>query len=73
MAMCPSFEERIQYERYNMPEKEIIQYIKNERNSDVLYLVAVTCLERLVNMGKAATVKAILDSGTASLYKMIKK
>ena len=56
-----------------MPEKEIIHYIKNENNSDILYLVAVTCLERLVSMGKAATVKAVLDSGTTSLYKMIKK
>jgi hypothetical protein len=56
-----------------MPEKEIIHYIKNENNSDVLYLVAVTCIERLVKMNKAATIKAVLDSGTTCLYKMIKK
>ena len=56
-----------------MPEKEIIHYIKKENNSDVLYLVAVTCIERLVKMNKAATVKAVLDSGTTSLYNMIKK
>jgi hypothetical protein len=56
-----------------MAEKEIIYYIKNENNTDLLYLVAVTCLERLVKLGKASTIKAILDSGTTSLYKMIKK
>lgn len=56
-----------------MPEKEIIYYIKNESNADLLYLVAVTCIERLVKMGKASTIKAIVDSGTTSLYKMIKK
>ncbi len=56
-----------------MPEREIIHYIKNENNTDLLYLVAVTCLERLVKMDKAATIKAIIDSGTTSLCKMIKK
>ncbi len=56
-----------------MAEKEIIYYIKNENNTDLLYLVAVTCLERLVKLGKASIIKAILDSGTTSLYKMIKK
>ncbi len=56
-----------------MQEREIIHYIKNENNSDLLYLIAVACLEKLVNMGKASTVKAILDSGTTSLYNMIKK
>jgi hypothetical protein len=57
-----------------MPEKEleIMHYIKNENNSDILYLVAVTCLDRLVKMDKAATIKAVLDSGTTSLCKMNK-
>jgi len=56
-----------------MAEREIIHYIKHENNSDLLYLIAVTCLERLVKMGKAATIKAVIDSGTTSLCKMIKK
>ena len=56
-----------------MVEKEIIHYIKNERNGDILYLVAVACLERLASMGKATTIKAILDSGTTCLCKMIGK
>ncbi len=56
-----------------MPKREIIMYIENENNSDLLYLVAVTCLERLFNLGKASVIKAILDSGTTSLYNMIKK
>lgn len=54
-----------------MSEKQIIHYIKNETNSDLIYLVAVTCIERLVKLKKAAVVKAILDSGTTSLLKMI--
>ncbi len=56
-----------------MPEREIIHYIKNENNTDLLYLIAVTCFERLVKMDKAATIKAIIDSGTTSLCKMIKR
>ncbi len=56
-----------------MQEKEIIYYIKHENNSDLLYLIAVTCLEKLVTMGKASAIKAILDSGTTSLCRMIKK
>lgn len=56
-----------------MSEKDIIRHIKQENNSDVLYLVAVTCLERLIKMNKAASVKAIVDSGTTGLVKMIKK
>lgn len=55
-----------------MPEKEILYYIKNESSTDELYQVAVACLERLVKMKKPGTIKAILDSGTTSLYKMIK-
>lgn len=54
-------------------DKQIIHYIKNESNSDLIYLVAVTCLERLVQLKKAAVVKAILDTGTTSLLKMIHK
>lgn len=56
-----------------MPNKEILYYIKNESNTDLLYLIAVACLERLVKLGKPGPIKAILDSGTTSLYKMIKK
>lgn len=56
-----------------MAEKEIIYYIKNENNTDILYMVAVACLERLVKLGKPGKIKAILDSGTTSLYKMIGK
>ncbi len=56
-----------------MPDKQIIHYIKNESNSDLIYLIAVTCIERLVKLNKAAGVKAIVDSGTTSLLKMIKK
>jgi hypothetical protein len=56
-----------------MPEKEILYYIKNESNTEILYLVAVACLERLVKMGKPGTIKAIVDSGTTCLYKMTGK
>ena len=56
-----------------MSQKELIYYIKNENNTDLLYLIAVTCLDRLVQLGKSSTIKAILDSGTNSLCKMIKK
>ncbi len=54
-------------------DKQIIHYIKNESNSDLIYLIAVTCIERLMQLKKAAAVKAILDSGTTSLLKMIHK
>ncbi len=56
-----------------MPKKEIISYIENERNSDLLYLVAVTCIERLMKLEKAGVIKAVVDSGTATLLKMIPK
>ena len=56
-----------------MPKKEIIHYIEQEGNSDLLYLVAVTCIERLVKLGKPGVIKAVLDSGTASLCRMIGK
>jgi len=56
-----------------MPDKEIIYYIKNQKSSDVLYLIAVTCIERLVKLNMAAGVKAILDAGTTSLLNMTKK
>ncbi len=56
-----------------MPKKEIIHYIEQEGNSDLLYLVAVTCVERLVKLEKPGVIKAILDSGTASLCRMIGK
>lgn len=56
-----------------MPEKEIIYYIKNESNTDELYLVAVACIERLAKLGKPGSIKAIVDSGTTSLYKMTQK
>ena len=56
-----------------MADKEIIHYIKNESSSELLYLIAVTCIERLVQLDKSATIKAILDAGTTSLYNMIKK
>lgn len=56
-----------------MPDKQIINYIKNETNGELLYIIAVTCIQRLVSLDKAAAVKAILDSGTASLLTMIGK
>jgi len=56
-----------------MSDKEIITYIKSEANSELLYLVAVTCIERLVHLRKAGAVKAIIDSATTSLLKMIHK
>ena len=56
-----------------MPDKEVVYYIKNETSSEELYLIAVTCLERLVKMGKASAIKAILDAGTTSLFNMTKK
>jgi len=55
-----------------MPEKQILHYIKNEANGELLYLVAVACLERLAELKKAVGVKAIIDAGTATLLKMIK-
>lgn len=56
-----------------MSDQQLINYIKNENSSDILYLVAVTCIERLSKMNKASAIKAILDVGTTSLYKMVKK
>ncbi len=56
-----------------MADKEIIYYIKNEKNSDILYHLIVTALERLVEMNKGSAVKAVLDAGTSSLLKMATK
>ncbi|BDD86856.1 hypothetical protein [Desulfofustis limnaeus] len=56
-----------------MPKQEIIYYIEHESNSDLIYLIAVTCIERLMKLGKVGVIKAILDSGTATLCKMIPK
>ncbi|WP_457576683.1 hypothetical protein [Desulfomarina sp.] len=56
-----------------MSEKQILYYIKNESNSELLYLVAVTCMERMAAIGKVAGVKAVLDAGTNILFNMIKK
>ena len=56
-----------------MPKQEIIYYIEHESNSDLIYLIAVTCIERLTKLGKVGVIKAILDSGTATLCKMIPK
>ncbi len=56
-----------------MSEKQVIHYIKNENNSELLYLIAVTCIEKLAKMDKGATIKAIIDAGTTCLYSMIKK
>ena len=55
-----------------MPDKEIIYYINNETSSNELYLIAVTCIERLIKMDKPSAIKAILDVGTSGLYNMIK-
>lgn len=55
-----------------MSEREIVYYIKNENNSDLLYLVAVTCIERLVKLRKPAILKALLDAGTNGFYEMTK-
>jgi len=56
-----------------MPDKEIIYYIKNETSSNELYLIAVTCIEKLIKMNKPSAIKAILDVGTSGLYNMIEK
>lgn len=56
-----------------MAEREIIHYIKTENNPELLYLVAVTCIERLVKLERGSLIKAILDAGTNALYKMTKK
>jgi len=55
-----------------MPEREMVQYIKSESSSDVLYIVAVACIERLVKLNKPGVIKAIIDSGTTTLFKLIK-
>lgn len=55
-----------------MAEREIIHYLKNENNSDLIYQVAVTCIERLVRMKKPGILKAVLDAGTNGFYEMIK-
>lgn len=54
-------------------EKEILYYIKNEKSSDLLYHMAVAVIERLAQMDKGSAIKAILDAGTANLYKMVKR
>ena len=54
-----------------MPDKQILHYIKNEGNSELLYLVAVACLERLAKLNKASVIKAIVDAGTTTLFKMV--
>lgn len=54
-------------------EKEILRYVKNEANSDLLYLIGVACIERLAATKKASGIKAIVDAGTASLVKMSKE
>ncbi|MGB3224010.1 MAG: hypothetical protein WBB23_14500 [Desulforhopalus sp.] len=56
-----------------MPEKEILYYINHESNTDELYLIAVACIERLTKLDKPGSIKAIVDSGTTSLYKMTQK
>lgn len=55
-----------------MPEKEIVHYIKNESNSDLVYIIAVACIERLVHLRKPGVIKAVIDTGTTTLLKMIK-
>ena len=57
----------------DMANKEIIYYIKTEKNSDHLYHIVVAAIERLVEIKKASAIKAILDVGTSSLFKMTKK
>lgn len=56
-----------------MPEKQVIHFIKNETDPDFLYLMAVTCLERLTKMEKASTIKAVVDAGTNNLMQLVKK
>jgi len=56
-----------------MPDKQILYYIKNESNSELLYLVAVACIEKMAALNKAAAIKAVIDAGTTSLFNMIKK
>ncbi len=55
-----------------MPDKQILYYIKNEGDSELLYLVAVACIEKMAALGKAAAIKAVVDAGTASLLNMIR-
>jgi hypothetical protein len=56
-----------------MPEKQVIHFIKSEDDPDFLYLMAVTCLEKLTKLEKANTIKAVIDAGTTSLMKLVKK
>jgi hypothetical protein len=56
-----------------MPDKQILYYIKNESNSELLYLVAVACIEKMAALDKATAIKAVIDAGTTSLFNMIKK
>ncbi len=55
-----------------MPDKQILHYIKTEGNSELLYLIAVACLERLASLNKASAIKAVVDAATTTLFKMIK-
>ena len=56
-----------------MPDKQILYYIKNESNSELLYLVAVACIEKMAVLDEATAIKAVIDAGTTSLFNMIKK
>lgn len=56
-----------------MANKNLMNYIENETSSDELYLIAVTCIERLLKLERPSGIKAILDAGTTALYNMIKK
>lgn len=56
-----------------MADKELIYYLKNEARSEELYLIAATCIERLVAIQKPAAIKAVVDAGSSALFNMIEK
>lgn len=56
-----------------MANKELLYYIKNETNTDELYLIAVTCIERLIKLKRPSAIKAVVDAGTTALFNMLKK
>lgn len=56
-----------------MPEQQIIHFVKTEKNPNLLYRIAVSCIEQLMKYNKPGVIKAIVDAGTTSLYEMSKQ
>lgn len=56
-----------------MPDKELIYYLKNEVSSEELYLIATTCIKRLIQLKKPSAIKAIVDAGSSALFNMVEK